>query len=98
MQRLGITEEGGSCITRKCGNKSLIEKDQPEELKRRWEPIYGELLVYPRFLGIAVLARMLRCAISSSFSFMSLLRSLDSWVRAESVLSSPSLFSSNNNS
>ena len=47
--------------------------------------------------GIAVLARMLRCAISSSFSFMSSLRSPDSWVRAAFVLSSPSPFSSNNN-
>src|SRR5262249_24756266 len=31
--------------------------------------------------GLAVLARMVRCAISSSFSSTSSLRSLDSWVR-----------------
>ena len=60
--------------------------------------VYGELLAAHNSWGLAVLARMVRCAISSSFSFISSLRSLDSWVRAECVLWLPSPFSSNNNS
>jgi hypothetical protein len=35
-----------------------------------WNRVYGELLVAHNSWGLAVLARMVRCAISSSFSFL----------------------------
>src|ERR1019366_8611024 len=57
-----------------------------------FKPVPGELVFTAQFLILAVLAKMLRCAISSSFSSMSSLRLPDSGVRAASVLWSPSPF------
>ena len=51
-----------------------------------------------QFLAFGFPARMPRCAISSSFSSMSSLFLPDSWVRAASVLWSPSPFFLGNNS